>query len=564
MFPPVNSVKVRIFDPLEVTKWISEIMGIKYEVVRFYCIRNYILYFMKHILNNTKVSFPATVLIIFMILSVAQSKSVVSQTLHAGAGKVNITAGAQSGQETDNPLVHDSLYAKALIIENDNTKAVIIAMDVITIHDRWLSTDNFLTGLRKKVQDELGIRGENVLVNASHNHRTQGQVCKDLMEKTFLAVKKAAENIEPITVGVGSGYEDRISMNRRLQLKNGKAWTIRHANPSPPDEEVAGVGPMDPEIGILKLNRLDGTTKAVVYNFAVHPYSGVPEGGATAELPGFASEVIEDQLGEDALALFVQGAGGNITEVLYKVVNQPMDCEPLGRMLGLSTMKALRKINTVNTDRLSVINETIHLPLRTDIPERIEELNKQELELLQSLRGTSLNLKTFIPLYIKYNLFPEYPSYYKYRYLQEEKIGSQALKSMDRENHRNIEKYLRNIHAMEKLARIVDNKGHLRNRQEQIDNYVGSTVALEIQGMRIGDFVMVSFPGEVFVEVGLNIKEKSPYENTFLAGYSNGFIYYNPTADAYNGWAYEDMNCILAPEWQAIFEEKVMAIINRF
>ena len=62
--------------------------------------------------------------------------------------------------------------------------------------------------------------------------------------------------------------------NRRLKLKNGKEADVRHAYSLPPDEEVAEVGPIDPEIGILRLDRKDGRTLAVVYNFACHPIMG--------------------------------------------------------------------------------------------------------------------------------------------------------------------------------------------------------------------------------------------------------------------------------------------------
>ena len=531
---------------------------------------------MKRILTNTRQYSQVMVIIVFLIAGSGSSKFLIAQTLRAGTGMNNITAGVQPEKEAGDPAnqarsdkygprVHDPLYAKALVIENDSKRVAIVSMDVLGVgrERSGAITEEFLLKLRNKIENKLGINREYILVNASHNHSTRGQIAEDVVERTFLAVEEAVENMEPVTVGSGSGQEDRITMNRRVQLKNGKVWTIRHSIPCPPDKEVAGVGPMDPEIGILKFNRKDGTTKAVVYNFAAHPYTGVPGGGVTAELPGFASEVIENQLGEESMALFLQGACGDITEVLYKDVNRARNCKPFGRMLGLITMKALRKINTEKTDRLSVINETIHLPLRTDIPERLQELNKQEQYLLGSLQGTSLNLKTFMPLYIKYNLFPEYPSYYKYRYLQEKEIGSQVLKSMDRENLSNIKKYYENVVAMEKLARIQENKAKLKFSKEQIDNYADSPLPVEIQGMRIGDFVVVTFPGEVFVEVGLNIKEKSPYENTFMAAYSNGYIHYAPTADAFEEWAYEDMRSILSLEWQNIYEKKILQIIKQ-
>jgi hypothetical protein len=81
--------------------------------------------------------------------------------------------------------------------------------------------------------------------------------------------------------------------------------------------------------------------------------------------------------------------------------------------------------------------------------------------------------------------------------------------------------------------------------------------------MRIGDFVVVTFPGEAFCEVGLNIKRQSPFEFTFLASYSNGSIGYAPTADAYGRGAYEDTLTRLAPDWQATYEKKALEMIGK-
>jgi len=55
----------------------------------------------------------------------------------------------------------------------------------------------------------------------------------------------------------------------------------------------------------------------------------------------------------------------------------------------------------------------------------------------------------------------------------------------------------------------------------------------------------------------------SPYEFTFVAGYSDGYIHYAPTAEQFKGEAYEDTNCLLAPEWQMIYEEKVLEILKK-
>ena len=89
------------------------------------------------------------------------------------------------------------------------------------------------------------------------------------------------------------------------------------------------------------------------------------------------------------------------------------------------------------------------------------------------------------------------------------------------------------------------------------------TIDVEIQAMRIGNFVLITFPGEVSVQVGLNIKKISPHEFTFAAGYTNGYIHYAPTAEQFEGEAYEDTNCLLAPEWQEIYEKKISEMLKK-
>ena len=260
----------------------------------------------------------------------------------------------------------------------------------------------------------------------------------------------------PVRVGAGVGSEDRIMENRRLKLKSGKEADVRHAYSLPPDDEVAAVGPVDPQIGILRLDRLDGRTLAVVYNFACHPIQGVPSGGNTADIIGFASRVIEDNLSEGTIALFLQGCGGDVNPVLYKDVDHPRDAEPLGNLLGLSTLQGVRKIKPGDDTRLTVLNETIALP-RADVAQRIIALEAEQQRLVASLGGTSLNLKTFLPLAVKYNLAGEFPSYYSHRYLHEKARGREHLARLDAENRNNMRQYVQNIYTMEQLTRNQTN-----------------------------------------------------------------------------------------------------------
>ncbi|HOQ29364.1 MAG TPA: hypothetical protein PLH36_11560, partial [Armatimonadota bacterium] len=128
---------------------------------------------------------------------------------------------------------------------------------------------------------------------------------------------------------------------------------------------------------------------------------------------------------------------------------------------------------------------------------------------------------------------------------------------------RNIAKYLKNIEAMEKLAQIQDDLATLRKHQA-INQEAGSpTIPAEVLGIRIGECVLVSSPAEVLTEVGLNIKRASPYKRTFLAAFSNGYMHYGPPASDYDKGGYEVTECLLAPEWQRVFEDAARRVIAR-
>lgn len=495
-----------------------------------------------------------TIVAAFVLLGSLAASAADAANLSAGVAKVDIT-------NVDAGPVNDRLWVKALVLKSDATTAVIVTLDAVAVGEIGHIKNDYLPKVRARIEKELGIQPTSVLVNASHCH---GVVCSDVEERTFQAVKLATQSMVPVRIGAGRGHEDRVSENRRLKLKNGKELDVRHAYSLPADAEVAEIGPIDPDIGILRLDRTDGRTLAVIYQFACHPIQGVPNKGNTADMTGFASQVIEDNLSDGTIALFLQGCGGDINPVTYKDVNSPRNAEPLGNMLGLSTLKALRKIASQNDARLKVINETLTLP-RADLTERIASLEAEQIKQLQSLKGTSLNLKTFLPLIVKYKLDEDFPSYYSHKYLLEKQLGRDDLSKLDEENRRNLQLYIANIHTMEQLTRTQTNLALLKMHQAQNIKAGKRTIDVEVVGLRIGDFALVTFPGELTVRIGLGIKQRSPHKLTFVSGYTNGYIYYSPTAEQLLnvGGAQEDSDCILAPEWQALFESKVAELLKK-
>lgn len=231
-------------------------------------------------------------------------------------------------------------------------------------------------------------------------------------------------------------------------------------------------------------------------------------------------------------------------------------------MLGLSTLEGWRAIET-GPGMLKVVSETIALPRKADFDERTAELEAEQAQLLKSLRGTSLNIKTFLPLYIQYTLDPGHPSYYSYRYLHSERMGTDELSEIDTQNRSHIAKYLANIHVMEKLARI-EHKIATLERHKAINEAAGEpTVATEVQGIRIGDFVLITTATELGVEIGLNLKKASPFEHMFIAECSNGYLHYGPPAADYDKGGYEVTECLLAPAWLEIYEATAKALLER-
>src|SRR5690606_16781916 len=100
-----------------------------------------------------------------------------------------------------------------------------------------------------------------------------------------------------------TGVSD-ISVNRRYQR---------------PDDGVVVVGrnwdgPRDPEVHVLRLDRLDGSPLAAVVHFGCHPITVGPDNDRiTPDFPGVVKQIVAEATG--ATCLFLQGAAGDVGPV---------------------------------------------------------------------------------------------------------------------------------------------------------------------------------------------------------------------------------------------------------
>jgi hypothetical protein len=60
-----------------------------------------------------------------------------------------------------------------------------------------------------------------------------------------------------------------------------------------------------------------------------------------------------------------------------------------------------------------------------------------------------------------------------------------------------------------------------------------------LQAVRIGDVGIAAIPAEVFVEIGLDIRKRSPFAQTFTISLANGSYGYLPTPEQHKLGGYE-------------------------
>src|SRR5262249_46656773 len=95
------------------------------------------------------------------------------------------------------------------------------------------------------------------------------------------------------------------------------------------------------------------------------------------------------------------------------------------------------------------------------------------------------------------------------------------------------------------------------------DGVLLPTIPAELCALRFGDVALVTAPGEIFAETGMEVKRRSPLPRTCFVGYSNGTIGYVPIPAAYPEGGYEVTHaCRVAPEAAGMIAETSLALLQ--
>ena len=94
---------------------------------------------------------------------------------------------------------------------------------------------------------------------------------------------------------------------------------------------------------------------------------------------------------------------------------------------------------------------------------------------------------------------------------------------------------------------------------KETEVFADGLLPIELQGIRINDAVFVAVPAEVFVEIGLRLKETASHK-IFIVGIANGYIGYLPTTAAHEVGGYEVVSSKCRPEAETKLIEHVLRL----
>jgi hypothetical protein len=224
-----------------------------------------------------------------------------SQSIQAGAAKVNITPSKED--LPPNFLgIHDSIYSRAVVIDNGTTAAALISVEVGFLSDRsW-------ERITHQIEDQLGIPAQNILLSVTHTHSVPFRMGGEKLEQQiFNSVKKARERLQPAKIGSGSGVS-YINVNRNIIDPETRRWW----------EGPNYDGPSDKTVSVVLLEALNGTPIAVYYNYAMHAVITGQLDLISGDVPGASSRYIEESFHNQVVALWSLGAAGDQNPVYFQ------------------------------------------------------------------------------------------------------------------------------------------------------------------------------------------------------------------------------------------------------
>jgi hypothetical protein len=199
--------------------------------------------------------------------------------------------------------------------------------------------------IRAKVR---GVAGD-VIFLASHTHSgptysEAPQALEHAIPRIESAIEGAVRAMLPAQIGSGWG-QTYIGFNRRYVEVDGAVRMFWRNEP-----KTSTTFPVDPAVGVIRIDRRDGTPLAILVNYACHPVVFGPDNVQySADYPGEMRRYIEGEMGHGSMAFFIQGAPGDINPYYDKtpLIEDAADVmRQTGDKLGAEAVRVARGIET--------------------------------------------------------------------------------------------------------------------------------------------------------------------------------------------------------------------------
>lgn len=420
-----------------------------------------------------------------------------AEPFEAGLAAVDITPeewpvtlrGSFSPKGTES--AHDPLHARSLAVRNGDGRAVMTVVDIL-----YMDQDT-LDKIKAAAAEKTGWKATEFLISGTHTHSApsiSGSTAPPEMafqKKAFngivSSIATAIENLAPARIGFGSSEVPDEVYNRRWYLEEGKMppnpfGEIDTVKMNPPrDILVKPAGPIDPEVAVINVQTTKGRPMGLLANYALHYVGSVPGKQVSADYFGEFARILPYRLAgskppAEFVAIMSNGTSGDINNIDF-----------LGKRAPRAPFEQIRVVASKAAD--AAWRATRDMSYEADLPVAMTE------------RRITL----------------------RYRKPDDALVAeSRKILEMSDEEKKDLPR-LADHYAVRTLAAL-----------ERPD-----TVDVAIQAIRVGDQAIVSLPFEVLVEIGMDIKERSPFPRTMIIELANGGFGYLPPPHQHELGGYE-------------------------
>lgn len=409
--------------------------------------------------------------------------------LRAGTGWVDITPGLgchMAGYFNDRIAdhIHDPLFAKAIAISDGSKTIGLITLDIIGLPVKVVAQ------AKEMIAAQTGVPADCVLIASTHTHTgpavsatlgtpAEPGYAESLPKKIADAFAMASKHLRPVEVAHASGDCHDEVHNRRWHMKDGSV----RMNPGYCNPEaIKSAGPTDPELGLLIIREKDSRRPLALYaNLALHYAGNTQHTWISADYFGEFAAAMQRLAGESFMVAMANGCQGNINNCDFTrpARKAPEPYFNQRRVANVVAAEAWKQWCLLREEAF-VSDATLDASL-VMLPFQRRQASAAEL------------------------------------------AAAQKLLNADDHSDDMAWIYAREVVMLEKEKPLA--------------------WEVPVQVLRVGTLAIVGLHGEVFVEIGLEIKKQSPFPRTLVVGMANGSAGYIATDQALAEGSYETRLC---------------------